>query len=124
MNLQSLNKKRLRSYAILGIAMILLRQGVMAAGFMRATTNFIAAWGMALAGIGFVVFHLALRCGRGISPEGEEVLFGGPMLHGGLIVALSLFFFALTLAKGLIIGVLFGGLLLLFTKLIRNVKQS
>ena len=122
--MQSLNKKRLRSYAMLGIAMILLRQGVMAAGFMRATTNFIAAWGMALAGIGFVVFHLELRCGRGISPEGEEVLFGGPMLHGGLIVALSLFFFALTLAKGLIIGVLFGGLLLLFTKLIRNVKQS
>ncbi len=122
--MQSLNKKRLRSYAILGIAMILLRQGVMAAGFMRATTNFIAAWGIALAGIGFVVFHLELRRGRGISPEGEEVLFGGPMLHGGIIVALSLFFFALTLAKGLIIGVLFGGLLLLFTKLIRNVKQS
>ena len=96
----------------------------MAAGFMRATTNFIAAWGMALAGIGFVVFHLELRRGRGVSAEGEEVLFGGPMLHGGLIVALSLFFFALTLAKGLIIGVLFGGLLLLFTKLIRNVKQS
>lgn len=122
--MQSLNKKRLRSYAILGIAMILLRQGVMAAGFMRATTNFIAAWGMALAGIGFVVFHLELRRGRGMSLEGEEVLFGSPMLHGGLIVALSLFFFALTLAKGLIIGVLFGGLLLLFTKLIRNVKQS
>lgn len=121
--MQSLNKKRLRSYAILGIAMILLRQGVMAAGFMRATTNFIAAWGMALAAIGFVVFHLELRRGRGLSSEGEEVLFGGPMLHGGLFVALSLFFFALTLAKGLIIGVLFGGLLLLFTKLIRNVKQ-
>ncbi len=122
--MQNLNKRRLRSYAILGIAMILLRQGVMAAGFMRESTNFAATWAMVLAGVGFFIFHFELRRGRGLSPEGEEVLLGGPMLYGGLLVALSLFFFALTLVKGLIIFVLFGGLLLFFTKLIRNVKQE
>lgn len=122
--MRELNKKRLASYAIVALAMILLRQGVMAAGFMRAPSDTIATWGMVLAGIGFYVFHFELRRGRGLSPEGEEVLFGGPKLHGGLLVALSLFFFALTLGKGLVIFVLFGGLLLLFTKLIRNVKQS
>lgn len=122
--MQNLNKRRLRSYAIFGIAMILLRQGVMAVGFMRESTNFAATWAMVLAGIGFFIFHFELRRGRGLSPEGEEVLLGGSMLYGGLFVALSLFFFALTLAKGLIIFVLFGGLLLLFTKLIRNVKQE
>ena len=122
--LQSLNKKRLRRYAILGIVLILLRQGVMAAGFMRETTNPIATCGLVLAGIGFFIFHFELRRGRGLSPEGEEVLLGGPLLHGGMLVAASLFFFALTLGKGLVIFVLFGGLLLLFTKLIRNVKQQ
>lgn len=122
--MRELNKKRLASYAIVALAMILLRQGVMVAGFMRAPSDTIATWGMVLAGIGFYVFHFELRRGRGLSPEGDEVLFGGPKLHGGLLVALSLFFFALTLGKGLVIFVLFGGLLLLFTKLIRNVKQS
>ena len=122
--LRELNRKRLASYAIVALAMILLRQGVMAAGFMRAPSDTIATWGMVLAGIGFYVFHFELRRGRGLSSEGDEVLFGGPKLHGGLLVALSLFFFALTLGKGLVIFVLFGGLLLLFTKLIRNVKKS
>lgn len=122
--MRELNKKRLGSYAIVGVAMILLRQGVMAAGFMREPTDSIATWGMVLAGIGFYVFHFELRRGRGLSPEGDEMLLGGPKLHGGLLVALSLFFFSLTLGKGLVIFVLFGGLLLLFTKLIRNGKDK
>ena len=123
-NLRELNKKRLGSYAIVGVAMILLRQGVMAAGYMREPTDSIATWGMVLAGIGFYVFHFELRRGRGLSPEGDEMLLGGPKLHGGLLVALSLFFFSLTLGKGLVIFVLFGGLLLLFTKLIRNGQRK
>lgn len=123
-NLRELNKKRLGSYAIVGVAMILLRQGVMAAGFMREPTDSIATWGMVLAGIGFYVFHFELRRGRGLSPEGDEMLLGGPKLNGGLLVALSLFFFSLTLGKGLVIFVLFGGLLLLFTKLIRNGQRK
>lgn len=122
--MQSMNKKKLQTYAILGLVMILLRQGAMAAGFFRDPTDTLATWAMILAAIGFFVFHYELRRGRGISADGEEELFGGPKLHGGLIVALSLFFFSWTLAKGIIILIMFGGVLLLFTKLIRNVNQK
>lgn len=121
--MKSLHLLKLRSYLLVALIALSLRQVVGLAGLVGEVTDWQQVAGSAIAVIGFILYRYEIRKGYTYQNKGPVGL-GGVMVNGASVVGLSLLFFGVSFLKGMFVIAIFAVVLFLLHALIREKREK
>lgn len=117
--MKSLHLLKLRSYLLVALLALTLRQILGLMGMVGQVTDLQQIAGCVVAVIGFLLYRYEITKGYTHKTPGPVGL-GGPVLNGASIVGLSLVFFGVSFLKGIAVILIFALVLYLLHLLIRE----
>ena len=117
--MKSLHLLKLRSYLLVALVSLTLRQIAGLMGIVGPVTDVQQIAGCVIAVIGFVLYRHEMRKKYTHKNPGPGGL-GGPVVNGASIVGLSLLFFGVSFLKGMVVILIFALVLFLLQLLIRE----
>lgn len=117
--MKSLHLLKLRSYLLVALLALTLRQILGLMGMVGQVTDVQQIAGCVIAVIGFVIYRHEMQKGYTHKTPGPGGL-GGPVVNGASIVGLSLLFFGVSFLKGMVVILIFALVLFLLHLLIRE----